>query len=71
MTGFSNTEEEAVGKTAAVPFLLEDKLKELGGEYSKGAADWGVHTVTDQRLITGQNPGSSKEVASKMLDELK
>ena len=71
VTGFSNTEEEAVGKTAAVPFLLEDKLKELGGEYSKGAEDWGVYTVSDQRLITGQNPGSSKGVASLMLDALK
>ena len=39
MTGFSNTEEEAVGKTKAVPFLLEDKLKEIGGHYSKGALD--------------------------------
>jgi hypothetical protein len=39
VTGFSNTEEEAVGKTKAVPFLLEDKLKELGGEYERGA-DW-------------------------------
>lgn len=71
VTGFSNSEEEAVGKTAVVPFLLEDKLKELGGEYSKGAEDWGSYSVSDQRLITGQNPGSSKAVASLMLDALK
>lgn len=71
VTGFSNAEEEAVGKTAIVPFLLEDRLKELGGEYSKGEALWGAYAVSDERLITGQNPGSSKEVASLMIAALK
>lgn len=71
VTGFSNSEEEAVGKTAIVPFLLEDKLKELGGEYSKAEADWTPYAVTDQRLVTGQNPQSSKAVAALMLEALK
>lgn len=71
VTGFSNAEEEAVGKTAAMPFLLEDKLKELGGEYSKAEADWASHAVSDQRLITGQNPGSTKAVAALLIEALK
>lgn len=69
VTGFSNTEEEAVGKTQMVPFLLEDKLKELGGSYSKGA-DWAPFVVTDGRLVTGQNPGSANQMAEAVVDLL-
>ncbi|NJR43543.1 MAG: hypothetical protein HC767_13725 [Akkermansiaceae bacterium] len=71
VTGFSNTEEAAVGKVEVVPFLLEDKLKELGGEYSKADEDWAVYSVSDQRLITGQNPASSKQVAAHIIEALK
>lgn len=70
VTGFSNTEEEAVGKTAWVPFLLEDQLKKEGGSYSKGD-DWSEHVVTDGLLVTGQNPQSSHGVAKAVLDVLK
>lgn len=70
VTGFTNTEEEAVGKTSMVPFLLEDKLKELGGEFGRGDADWGPHVVSDGRLVTGQNPGSSTQVAKVALQLL-
>jgi len=62
VTGFSNTEETAVGLQDKTPFLLEDKLKEIGGTYSKGG-DWGVHAVADGRLVTGQNPQSSEKCA--------
>lgn len=62
VTGFSNSEEEAVGKTKLVPFLLEDKLKELGGKYEK-TGDWQVHAVADGKLVTGQNPQSSHKTA--------
>jgi putative intracellular protease/amidase len=65
VTGFTNTEEEAVGLTEVVPFLVEDMLKRNGGNYSK-AADWNVHVVQDGLLITGQNPASSAEVAEKL-----
>ena len=34
--GFSNAEEADVGATDKMPFLLEDKLKELGGHYESG-----------------------------------
>ncbi|GAB2532593.1 type 1 glutamine amidotransferase domain-containing protein [Rufibacter soli] len=70
VTGFTNTEEEAVQLTNVVPFLLEDKLKELGGDYSKGP-DWGSYTVKDGLLLTGQNPGSSEEAARELLKMLK
>ncbi|WP_281309395.1 type 1 glutamine amidotransferase domain-containing protein [Flavobacterium flavigenum] len=70
VTGFSNTEEEAVGLTKVVPFLLEDALKANGGEYSKGA-DWAPYAVEDGLLITGQNPASSKLVAEKLMAKLK
>lgn len=70
VTGFSNTEEKAVGKDHLVPFLLEDKLKELGGLYEKAEADWAVHVVRDGLLITGQNPGSSAALGAKIVEAL-
>ena len=70
VTGFSNTEEEAVQLTNVVPFLVEDELKKLGGVYSKGA-DWGSYVIKDGLLITGQNPGSSAEAAKELLRTLK
>lgn len=70
VTGFSNTEEEAVGLTEVVPFLLEDVLQQNGGIYSK-AGDWEVYAVEDGLLITGQNPASSKLVAEKLITKLK
>ena len=69
MTGFSNTEEEAVGLTEVVPFLVEDMLKERGGHYSK-ADDWQVYVQVDGLLITGQNPASSAATASALLELL-
>jgi putative intracellular protease/amidase len=70
VTGFSDSEEEAVGLTRIVPFLVEDELKRLGGRYEK-AADWQSLAVTDGRLITGQNPASSSAVAHALLNLLK
>jgi putative intracellular protease/amidase len=69
VTGFSNTEEEAVNLTKVVPFLLEDELKKLGALYSKGA-DWSSFVKQDGLLITGQNPSSSEEVAKLLLAEI-
>lgn len=68
ITGFSNTEEEAVQLTKVVPFLLENEMTKLGGHYSKGA-DWGSYVKVDGLLITGQNPASS-EAAAKALMKL-
>ena len=69
VTGFTNTEEQAVGLTQVVPFLVEDMLKQNGGHYSK-AADWQPHVVTDGLLITGQNPASSEPAAKALLEKL-
>jgi len=69
VTGFTNSEEEAVGLTKVVPFLVEDMLKQNGGKYSK-AQDWHPHVVTDGLLITGQNPASSEPAAKALLEKL-
>lgn len=70
VTGFTNTEEAAVGLTKIVPFLVEDMLKENGGRYSK-ADDWQVHVEVDGLLVTGQNLASSAATAEALLDLLK
>lgn len=69
VTGFTNSEEEGVGLTEVVPFLVEDVLKQNGGLYSRGD-DWQSYTVQDGLLITGQNPGSSAETAKVLLASL-
>jgi putative intracellular protease/amidase len=69
VTGFTNSEEEAVGLTDVVPFLVEDMLKQKGANYSK-VEDWQPHVVTDGLLITGQNPASSEPVAKALLKKL-
>jgi putative intracellular protease/amidase len=55
VTGFTDGEEEDVGLTKVVPFLVEDELMKLGATFSK-VRNWGVHTVSDGLLIAGQNP---------------
>ncbi|RAI03495.1 type 1 glutamine amidotransferase domain-containing protein [Acuticoccus sediminis] len=66
VTGFANSEEEAVGLTKVVPFLVEDELKALGGRFSQGD-DWSSYVLEDGNLITGQNPASSTEAARRLL----
>ena len=69
VTSFTNTEEEAVGLTNIVPFLVEDMLTANGGDYQKGD-DWASFVVTDGKLVTGQNPASSEAAAHKLLSFL-
>ena len=69
VTGFTNEEEEAVQLSKVVPFLVEDMLKENGGEYSK-LSNWQPYAIQDGLLITGQNPASSELVAEKLLELL-
>ncbi|EJE54669.1 putative intracellular protease/amidase [Acidovorax sp. CF316] len=69
VTGFTNSEEEAVQLTKVVPFLVEDMLQANGGQYSKGA-DWAPYVLTDGNLITGQNPASSERGAHAVLQQL-
>jgi putative intracellular protease/amidase len=70
VTGFTNAEEEAVGLSAIVPFLLEDRLKERGSIYSK-TANWVPYVQVDGRLVTGQNPASSGPAAEELLKLLR
>ncbi|KEX90473.1 type 1 glutamine amidotransferase domain-containing protein [Pseudomonas umsongensis] len=70
VTGFTNSEEEAVQLTKVVPFLVEDELKAKGGIFSKGP-DWASYVLTDGLLLTGQNPASSQAAAEALLSKLK
>ena len=70
VSAFSNSEEEAVKLTEQMPFLLETKLKERGALYSK-SPNFEPHSVSDQRLVTGQNPASAADVAKKMIAALR
>jgi putative intracellular protease/amidase len=69
VTGFTNSEEAAVGLTDIVPFLVEDMLKSSGGIYAKGA-DWSEFVLEDGLLITGQNPASSEKAAHMLIEKL-
>lgn len=66
LTSFSDSEEEAVGLTHVVPFLLESKLRSLGAKYNKGP-DFTDYVVADDNIITGQNPTSSVDTAIEIL----
>jgi len=66
VTGFTNTEEEAVGLTGVVPFLVESRLKQRGGQFGRGD-DWASHVEVDGLLVTGQNPASSAPAAEAMI----
>ena len=70
VTGFANSEEEGVGLVEVVPFLVEDELRGLGGDYSK-IGDWQPYVVEDGLLITGQNPASSSSAADALLAKLR
>jgi putative intracellular protease/amidase len=67
VTGFTNGEEEEVGLTKVVPFLVEDEMLTLGATFSK-VKNWGVYTVADGLLITGQNPASSGPAAVELMN---
>ncbi|MCY1217869.1 Protein/nucleic acid deglycase 2 [compost metagenome] len=70
VTGFTNSEEEAVQLTKVVPFLVEDMLKANGGRFTRGE-DWASYVVVAGRLVTGQNPASSDAAAEALLKMLK
>jgi putative intracellular protease/amidase len=70
VTGFSNTEEAAVGLTDVVPFSVEEMLLGNGGDYRRGE-DWNSHVEHDGLLITGQNPASSEATAEALLTALR
>jgi putative intracellular protease/amidase len=69
VSGFTNSEEEGVGLTDVVPFLIEDEFQALGGQYEKGP-DWQSFVIEDGLLITGQNPASSEAAAKALVNRL-
>jgi putative intracellular protease/amidase len=70
LTGFTDTEEELVGLTKAVPFLLESVFKEQGASFDKAPEPWGSKVVVDGKLITGQNPASGSEFGEALAKAL-
>jgi putative intracellular protease/amidase len=64
--GFANSEEDAVGLSDVVPFLLEDRLRERSGNYRK-ASDFAPYVLVDGTLVTGQNPASSALAARELI----
>jgi putative intracellular protease/amidase len=70
VTGFSNEEEDDVGCSEIVPFLLEDGLRERGAAYSK-TDNWAPYVHVDGQLITGQNPASAGPAAEALLQLLR
>lgn len=69
VTAFSDREEEMLGLASKIPFSLERKLADMGGQFTSGPP-WSNHVEIDGRLITGQNPASSVSVARGVLDTL-
>lgn len=67
ITGFSNREEKLMGVGEFSPFLLETKLLSLGAHYRAGA-EFSSYVVVDENIITGQNPGSAGETATRLLE---
>jgi putative intracellular protease/amidase len=69
VSAFTNEEETAVGLMQAVPFALESRLVERGAKFTK-APNFAEHAVSDQRLVTGQNPASATKVATLVVEAL-
>src|SRR6478752_4898643 len=67
ITAFSNEEEAQGGLADKAAWLLEDRLRDLGVEVTVGEP-WASHVVVDGNLITGQNPGSSGDLATRLVD---
>ncbi|MGI5170552.1 type 1 glutamine amidotransferase domain-containing protein [Spirillospora sp. CA-253888] len=70
LTALSNTEEKLNGFGRKAPWFLEDRLREAGADYAKGKLPLLPHTEVDRTLYTGQNPGSSKRLAHRLVDDL-
>ena len=70
VSGFTNIEERLVMLHDVVPFLLEDALKDGGGDFESALLPMTSHVVRDGNLITGQNPASTKKITKELLEAL-
>jgi putative intracellular protease/amidase len=71
VTGYSWLEEEIAERADAVPFSLQDELRNHGANYSTAEEPFATYVVQDGRLITGQNPGSARAVAEALVMRLR
>ena len=71
VTGYSNDEEVLAKAMEKIPFKLEDELKSRGAKYEKASKPFTSYVLEDRRLITGQNPQSTKTLAEKVLQSLR
>jgi putative intracellular protease/amidase len=71
VTGFANIEETLSGMKSQVPFSLQDGLVTHGATYKRGFLPFTSYVIVDDRIITGQNPQSSKEIAEAVVKRLK
>ncbi|GAB2864832.1 type 1 glutamine amidotransferase domain-containing protein [Actinocorallia aurea] len=69
LTGFTDEEERQGGLADKAPWLLQDRLVELGAEFDEGTP-WQPHLVSDRTLLTGQNPASAEPLARELLTRL-
>ncbi|MFG2823529.1 type 1 glutamine amidotransferase domain-containing protein [Kitasatospora sp. NPDC048365] len=70
VTALSNVEEKLNSFGRKAPWYLEDRLRESGADYAKGALPLVPHIEVDRALYTGQNPGSSKRLANRLVADL-
>lgn len=70
VTGFTNMEERLAGLHGEVPFLLEDAMKDQGGDFHSALLPMLSHVERDGHLITGQNPKSSEAIGKAMVEAL-
>lgn len=65
VAAFTDAEEDAVGLTKEVPFLVETELKKHEALH-EAAANFQKKIVVDGRLVTGQNPASAQGVGEEV-----
>ncbi|OBH34237.1 dimethyl sulfoxide reductase [Mycobacterium intracellulare] len=70
LTGFAWSEEVLARVNKLVPYNAEEEIKKRGARYVKGLIPFASHVVVDGRLVTGQNPGSAKATAKKVVSVL-
>lgn len=70
LTGFAWREEELAKVDKLVPYNAEAEMKQRGALYEKAKLPFVSYTVVDGRLVTGQNPGSAKATAKRIVELL-
>ncbi|MGW1325275.1 type 1 glutamine amidotransferase domain-containing protein [Streptomyces antibioticus] len=70
MTGLSNLEEKFNSFGRKAVWLLEDRLRESGAEYSKARLPLRPYVVVDRNVYTGQNPPSSEQLARRIVTDV-